>query len=295
VLGVPADVEVQSLTVDGANRPARAENGQVRLTVPAGRHAVVLTWQQPRGMGLLYRVPTVTLGKPAVNVSVVMNVPDNRWLLLVHGPSWGPSILFWGYLLVVVAAAWALSRIPGSPLAAREWVLLGLGLSQVDAVVALVVAGFLLALAWRCRRPPARDVVFDLLQLVLAGWALATLACLYGTVHQGLLVTPDMQVAGNGSTLSMLRWYTDRIDGTTPSAGVLSLPLWLYRGAMLAWALWLAASLVRWTGWAWRCFNEGGLWRPLLIRRPAAPPMSVASRPDPVPAAPNVSSSEENP
>jgi hypothetical protein len=290
VIGVPADVEVQGLTVDGAPRPARAENGQVRLTVPAGRHAVALTWQQPRGVGVHYRVPAVTLGRPAVNVSVVMNVPDNRWLLFVHGPSWGPSILFWGYLLVVVAAAWALSRIPGSPLTAREWVLLGLGLSQVEGIVALVVAGFLLALAWRCRRPPSRAVVFDLLQLVLAGWALATLVCLYGTVHHGLLVTPDMQVAGNGSTGGMLRWYVDRIEGATPSAGVVSLPLWLYRGAMLAWALWLAASLVRWTAWAWRCFNEGGLWRPILFRRrPAEDP-----DPDPVPPAPNVSS-EENP
>jgi hypothetical protein len=30
---------------------------------------------------------------------------------------------------------------------------------------------------------------------------------------------------------------------------------------MLLWALWLAAKLVRWTGWAWRSFSEGGLWQ----------------------------------
>jgi hypothetical protein len=52
---------------------------------------------------------------------------------------------------------------------------------------------------------------------------------------------------------------------------VLSLPLWLYRVAMLLWALWLAASLVRGVGPGWRAFNEGGLWRP-LPKRLAKPP-----------------------
>ena len=71
-----------------------------------------------------------------------------------------------------------------------------------------------------------------------------------------------MQVSGNGSSDTLLRWYADRVSGDTPAAGVLSLPLWLYRVAMLLWALWLAASLVRGVGPGWRAFNEGGLWRP---------------------------------
>ena len=77
-----------------------------------------------------------------------------------------------------------------------------------------------------------------------------------------------MQVAGNGSTSTELRWYADRVGEVTPAASVLSLPLWVYRGVMLLWALWLASSLVRWVVWMWRAFREGGVWRPLrLLRR----------------------------
>jgi hypothetical protein len=57
------------------------------------------------------------------------------------------------------------------------------------------------------------------------------------------------------------------VDRETPAAGVISLPLWTYRVAMLAWALWLAASLVRAVGWGWRAFGEGGFWRKLPLTR----------------------------
>jgi len=76
-----------------------------------------------------------------------------------------------------------------------------------------------------------------------------------------------MQVQGNESSAELLRWYADRVADTTPAAGVLSLPLWAYRGAMLLWALWLAASLIRWLGWAWRSWTEGGAWKSLLKLR----------------------------
>jgi hypothetical protein len=39
---------------------------------------------------------------------------------------------------------------------------------------------------------------------------------------------------------------------------------------MLAWALWLANSLLNWLRWGWGCFSAGGLWRksprPLFAR-----------------------------
>jgi hypothetical protein len=136
-----------------------------------------------------------------------------------------------------------------------------------------VVAGFVFALARRGRTPPDGAWAFNGLQLLMAGWALVSLGLLYVAIHQGLLFRPDMQVAGNGSSDTVLRWYADRVSGDTPVAGVLSLPLWLYRGAMLLWALWLAASLVRGVGPAWRAFTEGGLWRPIpRAPRPPKPP-----------------------
>jgi hypothetical protein len=85
-----------------------------------------------------------------------------------------------------------------------------------------------------------------------------------------------MQVAGQGSTDTVLRWYADRVAETTPSAGVVSLPLWSYRVLMLAWALWLATRLVGWAGWAWRSFSDGGVWKRIALPARKA---SVAASP----------------
>jgi hypothetical protein len=241
------------------------------MTVPAGRHTVAVSRQQARGMGVFHGVPRVAFSVPAVNVTQQLTLPPERWLVATRGPSWGPAVLFWPYFLFLVVVALALGRLPASPLTSGQWVLLGLGLSVLPALAALAVAGFVLALAERGRRRPAGAWAFDGLQVLLAAWALTSLGLLYVAIHQGLLFRPDMQVAGGGSSDTVLRWYSDRIADATPSAGVLSLPLWVYRVAMLLWALWLAASLVRAVGPAWRAFSEGGAWRPLLKRRPAPP------------------------
>jgi hypothetical protein len=178
-------------------------------------------------------------------------------------------VLFWPYLVFLLAVSWALGRLRWSPLTSLQWVLLGLGLSQIPALGALVVAGFVFALALRRERQPEGALVFDLMQLGLLAWAAVSLVLLYAAIHTGLLFRPDMQVTGHGSTDTVLRWYADRVRGETPSAGVWSLPLWVYRVGMLVWALWLAASLVRAMGWGWRVFGAGGFWKRLRRRRGA--------------------------
>jgi len=95
---------------------------------------------------------------------------------------------------------------------------------------------------------------------------------LFNAVETGLLGTPQMQVAGNGSDAWDLRWYQDRTQATLPTAWVITAPLMLYRLLMLAWALWLAYALLGWARWGWACFSERGLWRRLDLwkRQPSA-------------------------
>jgi hypothetical protein len=267
VLRLPKDAELQQVTLDGRDRASRAEAGELRVTVPTGAHTIEVRWQQPHGIGPLYATPRVGLSAPAVNVTQQLTLPPTRWLLAARGPAWGPAVLFWPYLVLVLAVSLVLGRLPRSPLESGQWVLLSLGLSQLPAVGALIVAAFVFALAWRGRSPLRHAGAFDLLQIGLAVWAFLSLGLLYVAIQQGLLFRPDMQVSGNGSTDTVLRWYADRVSGEIPAAGILSLPLWLYRVAMLAWALWLAASLVRAAGGGWRAFGEGGLWRPLPLSR----------------------------
>jgi len=58
--------------------------------------------------------------------------------------------------------------------------------------------------------------------------------------------------------------------------------LFVYRLAMLAWALWLAFALIRWLRRGWECFSTNGLWRKMEpVARPVTdqenPPPTVAS------------------
>jgi len=283
VLTVPPDAEVQELTVTGRARPAKPDQGRLRVTVPAGSQNVVVRWREPRGMRFYQRAPSVGLPLPAVNVETVLHLPENRWLLFTRGPSWGPAVLFWGYLIFAIVVALAVGVFTDTPLGIGAWLLLALGLTQTSALGGLVVAGLFIVLAWRARRSASSALAHDAIQLVLVVWILIALAVLYDVVQQGLLFRPDMQVVGAESSNAVLRWYADRVESATPPAAVVSLPLWVYRTLMLGWALWLAASLVQWSGWSWRALNEGGLWRPLP--RPPRKPKPAAPAP-PAPPAP---------
>lgn len=276
VVTLPPGAALQSAAIDGTTLPLRQDGRAVTIPVAPGRHEVGIEWREPRGIGLWFRTPAVDLGLPSVNAAVQVEMPYDRWLLLAGGPRVGPAVLFWGYLVAVAALAIGLGRTAPTPLGVWSWLLLGVGLSQVPVAAAAVVVGWLLALAARRAKGPAIPSVrtFDLMQVALALFTLLALAILFWSIRAGLLGTPDMQVAGNGSSRAALRWFSDRSDGTLPAAWVVSVPLLVYRGAMLVWALWLAVSLLGWLRWGWSCVAAGGLWRrrPIVKPVPSGPP-----------------------
>jgi hypothetical protein len=272
-LVLPEGAELQSLALNELAQPIQQEGREVALPIGPGAYKIQLTWREPRGISLFYRSPEVDLNVGSVNADIVVKPPQSRWILLVGGPRLGPAVLFWSALVVILLASWLLGRVKLTPLTTRDWILLGIGLSQVPLVAAAVVAGWLLALGLRRLRGTEirRALLFDLVQLFLLGWGLVALGILIWGVQAGLLGTPDMQIAGNGSWSSELHWYADRSGEVLPTAWVLSVPLLLYRFAMLAWALWLALALLRWLRWSWESLNTGGGWRPWLRRRPSSP------------------------
>ena len=80
-------------------------------------------------------------------------------------------------------------------------------------------------------------------------------------VANGLLGSPDMQIVGNGSNSYQLKWYQDRASALLPQPDIISVPIWVYRVLMLAWAMWLAMSLLKWIQWCWKSLNACGFWR----------------------------------
>jgi len=271
-LGLPDGADLQSVAIDGEMQPIRALDGRVTLPIRPGKHVARIVWRSPQGISTRYATPAADLGAPSVNAEVALHVPMDRWVLLVGGPRLGPAVLFWSLLVVAALVAAGLGRLPLTPLRAGSWFLLFAGLTQVPIWISLLVAGWLLALGWRRERArPATAEAFDGLQMLLVVWTLVALLCLVWAIRQGLLGLPEMQVAGNGSGSWLLRWFQDRTDGTLPVSWMVSVHVWFYRLAMLAWALWLAVALVGWLRWGWQCFTHDGLWRPVRKRRVTGP------------------------
>jgi hypothetical protein len=102
-------------------------------------------------------------------------------------------------------------------------------------------------------------------------WTFVALGALVWAVSQGLLGYPDMQITGNGSTSQFLSWFTDRSGNELSTAWALSVPLWVYRGLMLLWALWLAYSLLKWLKSGWDSFTSDGYWS----AKPKVEPVAV--------------------
>jgi hypothetical protein len=227
------------------------------------------------------RSPPVAQAAPAGNLHLSLQLPEDRWVLYAFGPGVGPTILYWGELLVFIVAAWWIGRSSVTPLPARDWLLLGLGLSTFSWSVLGLFAVFVALFQWRSRHPAVTERRrFNLFQLVSALLAVAAILAVVAAVPQGLLAQPDMRIEPAGS-MGELNWFVDQTAEHLPTPSVLSISLWWYKLAMLAWALWLSFALTRWTRWAWQIFVRDGLWRraPLRAPPPPAPPRAPAPQP----------------
>ena len=266
VLTLPPGATLTEAQINDTVQPLRQQGQQVILPLVPGTQRVVLNWRQEQNFSTRYTTPVVNLGSPSVNSNLNLNLPRDRWLLWASGPVMGPAVLFWGVLVVILIGAIVLGRYSGTPLRAHHWFLLGVGLSQSHIATILLVAGWLWLLGRR-KTLAQREIGafrFDVLQLALVVLTVAALVALFSAIERGLLGSPEMQIAGNGSSAWHLNWYQDRLTGPLPIASVVSIPLLWYRGLMLVWALWLAFALLKWLVWGWQCFSTGGLWRRLL-------------------------------
>ncbi|WP_187300578.1 hypothetical protein, partial [Mizugakiibacter sediminis] len=268
-IALPRDAVLLSATRDGQTLPLALHDGRVSLPLLPGSHAYELRLRQDADAAWRARTPLFDLGVPAANIELALDLPRSRWVLWTWGPQAGPAVLYWSQLAVLLLAAWLLARFAPTPLRLRHWLLLGLGFSTFAWSAFALVASWLICLGLRARRAPA-ERVFNLVQLGLAALSLIALAVLVSAVPHGLLGLPDMHVAGNGSTAWALRWFADRGAGALPRAGAFSLPLWAYKLAMLAWALWLANALIGWLRWAFGAWTQGGYWRSRPRRAAAA-------------------------
>lgn len=261
-LKLPAGAELLGVKIDGQVLALQPRDGTLSLPLTPGAQSVDIRWRAPEGMGALWRHEGLALGLPGVNDALQLQVPEDRIVLAVGGPLIGPAVLIWGVLAVVLVLAWFAPRgVPGL-MARPAWLVLALGVAPVSLWALATLAGWfgLLEARRRWGAADARRWLRIVVQLALVLWTLFAVGALLDVLRTGLLGYPDLLVAGPGSSGHELHWVSDRFTDHTAGAWVLSAPVWLYRALMLAWALWLATSLLKWVTWAWRCFSEGGAW-----------------------------------
>lgn len=277
-LSLPVGAKLQRVAIDGVEQSNPAlPDAQLKLPLHPGSQRLDVSWRQETDMGWRITTPQPQLHEPLNNIQLSVQMPEGRWLLAVGGPLMGPALLYWGVLTVMVLVAIVLGRSGVTPVATWQWVLLGLGMSTVNAVGSVLVVAWFVAMAYRRKANTAGWSCgnLQLTQVVLVILSVLALGSLVGTIPASLLSSPEMQVVGNQSTISQLLWYQDR-GAVLPQAWVVSVPMWVYRAAMLLWSLWLVFSMMAWCRWGWQCFSSGELWRSTLPRNNKAAATTVS-------------------
>jgi hypothetical protein len=277
----PDHAELLSVSLNDDELPVQVIDGVIELPVNQSTQSISLNWRQAIDKNWHLKTPALDLQQPMANITTVINAPEERWLLWVYGDGIGPALRFWSLLAFMVLVAFALSRVPASPLAFHQWLLLGFGFSAVHSWWFVWIVGFFFILAKRRSNPPnfehkwrsrAIQSGFTLLSII-------TFILLLNTVVSGLLSQPDMHIANPLSRYAPLHWYQDMSSGTLPVSGVISVPMWFYRVAMLLWALWFSLQFVQWLRWTWGSLNAGGFW-PEAKRTSQKAPTAATENPE---------------
>lgn len=258
---LPDGATLDSMLIDQSSQALVQTTGEIAIPLHPGKQVIQLKWHSDSGVKLKSELPKIQLIKNTTNIRSTILLPRDRWVLFVGGPAFGPAILLWGWMIVVVLVAFVLGKIAITPLKFHHWLLLGLGVTSTNFYTPLLIVGWLFAIGLRGKYSGyLKAKNFRLIQFALFGFSVIALGSLLITIPMGLLSSPEMHIVGNGSSAYSLNWYQDRMGDTFPNAWVVSVPIYVYRIAMLAWSLWLAVSLLNWLKWAWIQISTKGIW-----------------------------------
>ena len=278
---LPVGAQVQEIEVTMGRNTTEyppSEDHLVTLPISPGESVYRVTWKLEHSLPWLFTSPEVKLQMPARNIDVQVEFQGNRWTVFLAGPLMGPAVLFWGVVVVILVIAIALSLLPNFPLSRTDAVILSLGATLSNVWVLLLVGGWFVAIWLRGRNNQRMlemaEPYFQGLQVMLVTLSTIALVALVITIPQALLGNPDMQIVGNDSTSSVFRWYTDQITDYLPEVTVFSLPNWIYLLLMLAWSLWLAFAIIKWSIATWNVMSKPYLWSK-APNEPAEKPLST--------------------
>ncbi len=269
-LQLSPDMTVTGVQSDGVALVQRPQNGVLSFNVMPGQHQLQVDYQRQIDSTWKTQLPAITLPLSAANIRLSLELPYDRWIVWTDGPLLGPVVLYWSVLLLFIVLAWGVARAQLTALNTRDLLLLGFGLSTVSWWVLTALVAWL-ALIYRHGKRDIRDdhamtrFRYNVRQLFLFGFSGFAVMTLVTSVPAALLSSPDMMLVGNQSYGNQMHWFDDFSAGLLPNVTVISLPLWVYKGLMLLWAIWLSFALIAWLRSAWQALNLNEFWRGKIV------------------------------
>ncbi|MDR2881245.1 MAG: hypothetical protein LBV29_05035 [Azoarcus sp.] len=283
LITLPPELEVLEVRRNGTALNLQLRENHLSLPVSPGAQTYNLRLRRHGDTGFSMASPAIDLGIAAANIDVQTVLGDQRWILRVSGPALGPAVLYWGELLVALLLAFLLAKSGISSIKYWQWFLLVLGFSTFSWMTLFIIMLWLIVIDWRVRSEYCSGWSASKFNAMQAGIVILTLVMLkelVNTVPEGLLGVPDMGIRGYGSSGNSLAWFADRSDSLLPVVEVFSLPVWLYRGLMLAWTLWLATVLIRWLSRGLSAWLKDGYWKETVwsLKKKVQPPAASEAK-----------------
>lgn len=243
----PADSEIRAVTLNGQSGQSTESGSESSVILSPGTHSVNLSYSKPWIPQFKEQAPAAAVNASVSNFTVTISPSADRWILWTGGMAWGPCVVFWAKMIIVICLCiflLKLSLIPGSIVST---IFLGVGLTTLPLWLIIVPLTWLASLVLLPKI--GMKFLFVPRWLRMSGFlSLSILAVLvwYGIVKTGLVLAPPMLIAGNGSTASSLNWYVDHVSSALPTPYIISLPIWSYRVLALIWSTWLVLALFSW-------------------------------------------------
>lgn len=256
----PANTTIQSVTMDGVPTGSKVTDARTSIALPPGEHTVTVAYELAHKPAITFSLPSFLLSVPSSNIAVTVAPSPDRWIIWTGGGLLGPSVVYWGKLIGVVALCLTLSLTELLKLSPGSAAFLGIGLSSLPMItlwIPLLWLGVLQKYSvLQSRKAAHRWGIIAITALL----ALVSLFLLYHVVEVGLLLDPPMLIAGANSTSNNLRWIFDSTPGALPSPWIISLPMWTWRGFSLIWATWLVVGIMRWIKETINCIKACASW-----------------------------------
>lgn len=268
IVELPVNYQLKEIRTDNKLINLQLEDGKLTIPVLPGKHNVKILMRASVSEQLLLSAPKINLNVPVSNITSIINLSNQRWILWAKGPLLGPAVLYWGELLAFILLALLVSRVKFSPLNTPNWIVLGFGLSLNNwGVLMLIALWFASITASRYRPKEMGRLSFNTSQFLLYALSMVAIVSLLSVVPISLLSSPSMGVEGNHSYGNHLQWFSDKTDGMLPQVSVLSISTLFYKGIMLVWVIWLSFAFLGWIKWAWKKLGEQGYWRSKLSKQ----------------------------